>query len=485
MEFQKKGAWANDALRMLLTGYLFLSAFRIALSCLIAIFGWQEYAMFGPRDDFFADSIKSGLAQTSISHCLLSDPSVRDWPQIFQRYLFHNDYLQPGWSIHHSPPFSMLMLMGFAAILLVVPPTILIVMLASVYAAGTALVARLARAASGQQLALPLFMLILLSFPSLFMLDRGNIHSGLTSLCVIFYVISAHKDRWKRPGWLALAVAINLRPNVAIFALLEFARTPDRRAAIMGIFTAAVLSLGIAGISYLIAHAIDATYTPKSFLAALDLYRLNYVEGRSGFLWNSSLANSGKTIRYFLDIEPFYSAPWTLASSILGLTAIAVLTMLAWFSRMGALGLTFSLAACSALFTPVLAEYHLLVFVSPLLLAVLSKPEAISTKILYRGLFYLGLLQFLCFLHWMGPHPILLGLMACVALAFPLIIARATRPDESTEAVLALVSLAALSPLGGMITQGYVVGLMVFATLVWLLWQGNTRRSGDPVTISR
>jgi hypothetical protein len=468
------------ALNRIVASYTLLLIMRTALSAVSLRLGYADYPFFTPLRDFFADALKSGLAQTSVSRRLLTDTAVRDWPELFQHYLFYNDYLKPDGSIFHSPPLSMLMLTGIAALLLAMSPGTVIALLVSAYAAGALVVARVASGMTGDPVARTVFLLILLAYPSLFMLDRGNIHSGLTSLCVIFHMISAYTGRWRRLSWLALAIALNLRPNVALFAMLELARTPDRRAAITAMVAVAALSIGLGLAAYILVHAVEPRYTPSTFLAALDLYRKNYVDGFGGLFWNASLANTGKAMNYALHVEPVHHPAYTLAASAVGAVMIGVLLMLAWFSRVPGPWLAFALAACCSLFTPVLAEYHLLIFVGPLLLLVQARPEATAPDMLIRALSCLGVLQILCFFQWMGSSALLLPLIALVSLAFPFILLRGTK---AAEAVPVAVSLAALSPIGGELTQGLTIGLMLLSALTWLIWRFFTDdRVGRSIT---
>ena len=466
-----EGSSSNSALRSLLRCCLLLLLTRILLSSTSILLGLNDYPLLPPLNDIFADSIKSGLAQTSISHRLLADDAVREWFPLFRRYLFDNDYLKAGWSIHHSPPLSMLVLMGVAAMLLVLTPLGVVASLVALYAAGAAAVATCVRAAASSPIRGPVLALILFAFPSLFMLDRGNIHSGVTSLCVIFYAVGACLGIWKWSGCAALALAVNLRPNVALFALLEFARTDRPLDAAVRIAVVGALSLGLGVIAFGIVHGIDPTYTPASFLAGLDLYTRNYVVGLSGLHWNSSLTNLERSIRHELGLTPSSHVGWTVFASVLGLAMVTAFATLAWLRNLPAAWLSFALAACCSLFTPVLGQYHLLIFVAPLLVLVIATPTAITANVLSRATACLIVLQLLCFLQAIAPHPVLLLLLALTASSFPFLVLRAAPGATAAPAVLALASMAALAPLGGEVTQNIAICLMLLATLSWLLWR--------------
>ncbi|RYG87598.1 MAG: hypothetical protein EON58_20615, partial [Alphaproteobacteria bacterium] len=70
-----RGIDGNQALRRIFAVYVVLVVVRVAFSAVTWLLGNKAYAMLIPRSDFFADSIKSGLAQTSISHRLESSSS--------------------------------------------------------------------------------------------------------------------------------------------------------------------------------------------------------------------------------------------------------------------------------------------------------------------------------------------------------------------------------------------------------------------------
>ncbi len=108
-----------------------------------------------------------------------------------------------------------------------------------------------------------------------------------------------------------------------------------------------------------------------------------------------------------------------------------------------------------------------------------ARPEAVSPLRLARAVGYLILLQFFCFLQWNMPGPLLLAVVALVALAFPVFILHGKDGNAYGEAVPILVSLAALSPPGGQLTHGYAVALMLFSSLIWLVWHCVTVRLGQ------
>ena len=81
-------------------------AARLGLDFIAALAGWGQNALFGPKSDLFADSLKQCLAVRAVSAPLLTDPKVLSWPPLFRQYLFHNDYFRPTISADVQPPLA-------------------------------------------------------------------------------------------------------------------------------------------------------------------------------------------------------------------------------------------------------------------------------------------------------------------------------------------------------------------------------------------
>ncbi len=463
----------GGVLQNILRIFLALIILRIALALATSALRPDFYAAFFDTGDLFADSLKSGIAQISVSAPLLNDPRTLDWPPLVQHYLHHNDYLQPGMSVHHSPPFATLLLMAFAAMLLIFSPTAVISILVALYAAGSLGLSRMMAKLPKFPTEFSAFPVIFLAYPSLFMINRGNFHSGFTSLAVIFYVLSACCKRWKWASWLGLAIAVNLRPNVAIFALLELYRSKPRLEAMKGMAIAGLLSLLIGLISLWFAHRIDPAYSLDAFRNGFALYQTNYVEGKEGLLWNASLPNVAKVLRHQMLYSDIYSPALATAANLLGAGALLGVSALAWLRRIAGTALAFAVTAICGLFTPVLGEYHVLIFMAPLLLLILTHAEYLPAKVLWRGAAVIFALQMLCLLAWAVPATVIFAAVAAAALAFPFLVRRIINIDghqHGIDAVLAIVCIAALSPLGDGLTNGMAAALMVLSTLVMLFW---------------
>lgn len=327
--------------------------------------------LFGPTDRF-ADLVKVGLSYKALVSPHLTDAALASWPEIFREYYqdsFYVETLQPGIlqiTNLHLPPLGQLLSMSAGLLTVTVGPVPTLVAAFLVY------LAALAGAVGG---ALPprdrtpavlsgAALLFLFSYPALFLLTRGNLHSALTTAGIVAFCLALHR-RESVPTWslLALAVAVNLRPNAGLVALalplLLGLRASLPHLVKLAVFTAVIFvaTLGVANL-------LNPEFGLGSFLAALRVYAKLYVEGPSGDAFNSSLLALLKALtRGRVPFGIVMGVANTLAIALLALTWAAART-----GRLGGAVVAFLVTACYALCTPTFGDYHLLVFVAPLLL---------------------------------------------------------------------------------------------------------------------
>lgn len=466
---QRPAGQNSDITWSFLRAGLFLLFVRILLSQVDS-----SYPMLFSSTDIFADSLKSGIAQISITAPLKNDPRVTEWPAVFREYVLHNDYLDPNASIRHSAPLGLLQLMGIGWVLLYAHPFTVVGLLTALYVVGACLIAFRLKLWSGFPSAAKILLPLLFSYPALFMLNRGNFHSGFTSLAVIFYLATATFGRGRWAGRLALALAINLRPNVAVFALMELWREERPIDAIRSGAIIGMLAITIGAVSLVLATHIDPQYTVQSWLKALALYRQNYVVGDFGTAWNAALENVGKVARMADGITPPYSPTVASACLAVGLLLGLWTVWLTWNRRFTAPQLAFALAALCSHFTPVLAEYHVLVYAAPLLLYFTTNDTAFGHSRWPRAIPLVLSLQALAFLYHHAPYSAMLACLCTASFAFPWIAERLVVRDEAffherIDGVLPLACLAELSAIGGKYSQGVVISLVGVSSLAWLL----------------
>jgi hypothetical protein len=200
----------------------------------------------------------------------------------------------------------------------------------------------------------------LLSYPVLFMADRGHFFSlicGVTLIAGSWRVLT--RKRFDPVAIVLLAVAINLRPNVAIVPILlvlagRVGRFRDL--VLLGIAGAALLLLCMAAASALYPH-----YGWQTWLQGLQDYRANYVEQPQSFGFQTSLPLVAE-----LAGLPSWAAIGLCAAAAgaVGMAAI----MLARIGRLPDSALAFIAIALMPLVVPAFADYHLIPFLLPLLL---------------------------------------------------------------------------------------------------------------------
>lgn len=441
---------------------------RSILSSLMAGIGGLENPLFFTAQDLFADSIKSGLAIRAVTARLLDDPRVHAWPALFQSYLFQNPYLRNHISIYHSAPLGMLGLIVFALIMAATSPTVLLVMLLAAFCTGAVVVGRhLEAATSGDRLYGALLLIV--AYPALFMLDRGNFHSGFTSLCIIFYAVSAVTGRWRPAGILALAIAINLRPNTATLLLVELADRSDLRATIRSVLAASATVVAIALASYVLAASIDPSYSLPAFLHGLALYNTAFIGGGEGMPWNASLLALSRLLGNFGAVpSAAMSFDQRVVTGIMGAACLAAVA-LAVARRIGKVEAVFLGATLSVLSTPIFAEYHLLIFAAPLLLAAagLGVPDR-RTIVAQCG--PILILIVLCQTLEAWPSAALAAIVAALAFAAPLMASRVALPGiDSRSHVIVFASLFALCAVGGANTLGIAIPAVLFTASLYVL----------------
>lgn len=460
---------------------LALMTFRVLANVVLPRLGLADVPLFFSPEDRFADSLKVAIAQTTITHPLWHDPRVANWPPFMQRYVFHNEYLQPGATVHHLPPLSTLLMMSFAILFFLMPPVGIICGLLACYAVGALGVARTVGSLSREKVTLAAFVLLVLSYPALFMMDRGNLHSGFTTLLVLLYIFTLFYSRLRGLGWLALALAANIRPNVALFALLELGSDHTWRDTVKAYATMGAVGL-IAGLGSLwLANRIDQTYSLSEFLRSYAWYQKGYVEGLGGMGWNLSLQNLVKLVRFQAGFRMIYDPIMATSIMIFGIFLTFFILFLRMFKNIPEDCFAFFITAICAIFTPVFTEYHAVIFVGPLLLLLLNRSYVLSYSALWRGAGLLFFMQLVCLAALFAPLAIVLVILAIL---FPFLAIRLSGVGEGQrEYVMILACIASLAPLGGEITNGPVIALLLISTLIWSIWQSVT--SAKRVTEAR
>lgn len=212
----------------------------------------------------------------------------------------------------------------------------------------------------------------LVTYPVLMIVDRGNLNAAVASICVIVALFRRKPDGI---GALLFAVAVCIRPNVLIAALPLMLSNP-RVILQTGVATFAISLVSLAG-----AHTLDPTYTLSSFVTGLDNYKTYYINTPEGGVFGSSIFGA----LYALGIPSFFTA------TLVGLSPLPPAVFLWMNKRMQYADFTFICLSVSALTTAGFRDYHLLVFIVPLVLAS-NRVTLVGSLLLLapKGLWMLG-----------------------------------------------------------------------------------------------
>ena len=127
---------------------------------------------------------------------------------------------------------------------------------------------------------------ILFSFPFLFLIDRGNIMSGISALClyVVFKKFYLNKE-FNNFDLVFFLVACSMRPNYLVFGLL-FLFKKDFLSNFIEILKVSISYIVLNGFCFVVANVFLNNYTIKNFIIANDYYfnsTIRFVP------WNSSM----------------------------------------------------------------------------------------------------------------------------------------------------------------------------------------------------
>jgi hypothetical protein len=223
-------------------------------------------------------------------------------------------------------------------------------------------------AISGANDRLILLFCFFASYPFLFALQRGNLFSVITSLGIIFFTLTILKNKNIFFGLLCLAIAINIRPN-AFFFLPILLLMPNHRWLIR-LLVLLALTATIFILSYLIDSLVYPDYSLINFIKGLSIYHSISVIGAGGDSYNSSI---------FYLMKFLFNYSWFL--EFIGLFSgflILVIAVLGYLKKLiDSTSFIFILCASYMCGTSVFADYHLLIFMLPIVI-ICSNVEKIS-----------------------------------------------------------------------------------------------------------
>jgi len=220
---------------------------------------------------------------------------------------------------------------------------------------------RLGSQAADVRMLFPLAML--LSYPSLFNISRGNT-AGLVCALVAIGVYAMECGNLRRWPQFLLALTINLKVTPLIFALAAATASPGRNL-VPRLLSIALIALALGAASIALLGLTMDDYTLTNVRMTFTRYRDLYILGPEGVAYGSSLLNPWK--------EPFAIVPReTLNLLYLGtVVALPLLAAIVVYFRARRVIDTFEcyalLAMLFVVLTPAVGDYYLLALFVPFL----------------------------------------------------------------------------------------------------------------------
>ena len=279
---------------------------------------------------------------------------------------FVNSHAHSLFNHFHEPPLTTLMAFSWRQLMSVVDPVLLYAFfVAAGLAALTAVIVwSLDPLARGWSLAI----VAIVNYPVAFMVDRGHLFSLACALALLAALL---RTPGKRGDWVAItlyALAINVRPNAAIFPALLFI---CRRFSAIQLISVGLASLALLIGALAITHMLYPAYGPTSFVTGLFVYSSFYIKSDLGLAYGSSLFGALKVL-FGTGVESMFVQLTVTTLLLVGLT-------LASHRRRLSDAATVYLIACAyCLVSPVFADYHLIVFLAPLVL--LARQGELGTR---------------------------------------------------------------------------------------------------------
>lgn len=350
-----------------------IMAVRGLLDDLYHAFGGPgRWSMFFDPADLFGDFAQVALNYKFLFADTLLHGRYTSWPQIFQTYLLHSNYdnsvanlANPASQVIstlHTPPFAtMVYLLAAKAMNLTSPLAVMLGFVLTYMLLALSTVRAFARiAAPTPPRAVVGFaaFAVCLSYPAIWMLARANV-AGFVMLLVFFYLLTVQSGQKRWAGWLALGVALNMRPEPALLVLLELLAAGPLWRKLLHMVIPGLIAIAVLLLSYHQAHAMYPDYTPEHIRQGMQLYNRTYANGHLGDDWNVSLQVFPRLLRRIAGLAPRWDVvaqQLLVAAGALALVRGAWLAMqrrIAWHEWL------FVLTVLPPITLPVMGYYHL------------------------------------------------------------------------------------------------------------------------------
>ena len=363
-----------------------------------------QHVLMGPNDRF-ADLVKLSLSFKNVTAGIENTPSFQSWNPLFKHYYTFPDYggsealVQGNLTHFHHPPLSALILMLCGRFIFWTGSPTLAILLFLVLYLITVWWMICVGIPPDRRTTLVLFVVwfaCLFTYPALLIFSRANyVNAGFTTVPLVGFMLATFGRR--KAGFfalLALAVAANIKPNAIIF-VAALPLVFGIRGALNPFLKLCAIFLGIFVPSYVAAHYLYPEYTIATFLKGVAIYKEVYIVGEGGTRFNSSLFGLVKNPMQFFRPGISFSVIMQTYYGLLFLLVAAICWNWWRVSRRSAdvrkhrsergrelerplwpLPLApYFLTSLYCLYSPVFADYHLLVFLAPLLLIFLDYQE--------------------------------------------------------------------------------------------------------------
>jgi hypothetical protein len=324
----------------------------------------------GDPRDWLADFLKMGMSYPG-------DPVHRSgapWylQERLDQYQWQIERLR-GTPLNHFHMLPLSTLMGLLirqALSIADAGWVLVLVLGSVVALLTAVVTRAVPAGRGR---IAMGVVTIIAYPVLFAIDRGHLFSLVCGTALVAGTLRSLKlGRADAVSILLFAVALNIRPNAGLIPLALFLFRRGWRFRDMVALGLATVALFLAALGT--AHAIYPEYHLASWLKGLSDYSKLYIVRDFGQSFNSSLFGA---LRALFGFQPWaYTVPLYVALGMFLATC-----MLAWRNALPDVALIFLTLSAYALGSQVFGDYHLIVFLIPVvMLAAGAKVDSATTR---------------------------------------------------------------------------------------------------------
>lgn len=334
---------------------------------------WKAGPLLVYQQDRFADLIKVALSYRHILGDLGNSPQFLLWSQHYRDFYTNNPFLGISalnsgelTNLHLAPGGQVISL--FAAIMISVgfsPTEVVRIYFFAYLVLVIIFLLKIKVLGASRRVQIVSLALLMVSWPAVFAIDRGNFSSLFVSIFIAFYILYVQLiGKQKNALLLSLlffSFAITIRPNIAFFFLLFLLVLPVRSYLILSMKTILV-SLAIGSATYLLAHSLYPDYQIHSFVRAYNNYRQIYEIGSAGDLYNNSL--------YF----PFKFIGKVHLAFYASLLMLVLGGFLVWAYKLRFVISLFIVCLMTMLCTPIFADYHMLIFAFPIIFTLVKFP---------------------------------------------------------------------------------------------------------------